>query len=93
MEPITVEMTEDGTMSEVIKYKTIEKKTKEMYRGDREVTQKGVNGRQIITGTVVYQNGKEVKREVLKERLLRNLLQRWCLWVPKNGRRQWEQAI
>ena len=88
VEPITVEMTEDGTMSEVIEYKTIEKKTKEMYRGDREVTQKGVNGRQIITGTVVYQNGKEVKRDIREKEVLKKSVDKIVL-VGTNDKPKW----
>lgn len=86
--PITVTMTESGTMSEVIQYKTIEKKTKSMYRGDREVTQKGVNGRQTITGTLVFENGKEVKRNIKSQEVLKKSVDKIVL-VGTNDKPKW----
>lgn len=86
--PITVTMKESGTMSEVIKFKTIEKKTKSMYRGDREVTQKGVNGRQTITGTLVFENGKEVKRDIKSKEVLKKSVDKIVL-VGTNDKPKW----
>lgn len=86
--PITVTMKESGTMSEVIHYKTIEKKTKSMYRGDREVTQKGVNGRQTITGTLVFENGKEVKRDITSKEVLMKSVDKIVL-VGTNDKPKW----
>lgn len=86
--PITVTMKESGTMSEVIQFKTIEKKTKSMYRGDREVTQKGVNGRQTITGTLVFENGKEVKRDIKSKEVLKKSVDKIVL-VGTNDKPKW----
>lgn len=86
--PIVVTMKESGTMSEVIKYKTIKRKTKKMYRGDTEVIQKGVNGRQIITGTLVYENGKEVSRDISKKEVLKKSVDKIML-VGTNDKPKW----
>lgn len=86
--PIVVTMKESGTMSEVIEYKTIKRKTKKMYRGDTEVIQKGVNGRQIITGTLVYENGKEVSRDISKKEVLKKSVDKIVL-VGTNDKPKW----
>ena len=88
VEPIVVSMTESGTMSEVIKYKTVKKKTKTMYKGDTEVIQKGVNGRQTITGTLVYENGKEVSRDIESKEVLKESVDKIML-VGTNDRPKW----
>ena len=86
--PIVVQMKEHGTMSEVIKYKTVKKKTKKMYRGDSEVIQKGVNGRQTITGTLVYENGKEVSRDISSKEVLKKSVDKIML-VGTNDKPKW----
>ncbi len=88
VDPIVVTMTESGTMSEVIKYKTVKKKTKSMYKGDTEVIQKGVNGRQTITGTLVYENGKEVSRDIESKEVLKKSVDKIML-VGTNDRPKW----
>lgn len=87
-DPIVVTMKESGTMSEVIEYKTIKRKTKKMYKGDTEVIQKGVNGRQIITGTLVYENGKEVSRDISKKEVLKKSVDKIVL-VGTNNKPKW----
>ena len=87
-DPIVVTMKESGTMSEVIEYKTIKRKTKKMYKGDTEVIQKGVNGRQIITGTLVYENGKEVSRDISKKEVLKESVDKIVL-VGTNNKPKW----
>lgn len=67
-----VKLVEEGTMSEVVPYKVIKKKTDKMYKGDTVVKQEGVNGKQVITGKLTKVNGEIVKRdltntEVIKE--------------------------
>ena len=46
-------------------------KTKELYRGDTKVQTKGKHGKKQITAAVTEENGKEVKREVLKEKVVK----------------------
>lgn len=87
-DPIVVTMKESGTMSEVIEYRTIKRKTKKMYKGDTEVIQKGVNGRQIITGTLVYENGKEVSRDISKKEVLKKSVDKIVL-VGTNNKPKW----
>lgn len=62
--PIQVELVEKGTMSEIIKFKTIEKESKDYYKGDKYVEQEGVDGKQVITGTVTKVNGKIVHQKI-----------------------------
>lgn len=62
--PVKVELVEKGTMSEVIKFKTIEKESKDYYKGDKYVQQEGADGKQIITGTVTKVNGNIVHQKI-----------------------------
>lgn len=61
--PVSVEMVEKGKMKEIVPYETIEKKTKELYIGDKEVKVKGVDGVQIFDGKLTKIGGKVVKRD------------------------------
>ena len=72
-EPIQVEMVEEGTMSEVVKYKTIKKKTDKMYKGDKVIRQKGINGKQIITGKITKINGEVVNRDLTDQKVLKEV--------------------
>lgn len=69
--PLGVELLENGTMIEELPYKTIEKKTKDLYKGDTEIKQKGSNGRQKITGDITKINGKIVKRDLTKKEVIK----------------------
>lgn len=71
--PIEVKVVEDGTMSEVVKYKTIKKKTDKMYKGDTVVKQDGINGKQIITGTITKINGSIVDRDIENTEVLKKV--------------------
>lgn len=88
VDPIKVRMTESGTMSEVIEYKTVKKKTDTMYRGDTEVTQEGKNGRQTITGTLVYENGNEISRDIESSEVLEEAVDEIIL-VGTNDKPKW----
>ncbi|MBQ6582945.1 MAG: peptidoglycan DD-metalloendopeptidase family protein [Mogibacterium sp.] len=69
--PVQVQMTETGTMSEVVPYKTERKHTADLYIGDEEIDQEGKNGRQLITGQLTFVNGKEVDRDIESSEVLR----------------------
>ena len=71
VDPITVKMVEDGTMVEVIEYNTVEKETDELYKGDKEVKQKGEDGRQSLTGKVTKENGEIVKRDLKNKEIIK----------------------
>ena len=64
--PICVKTEMKGTMAEAIPYKVEEEKTKDLYKGDSYVKQKGADGKRIVNGTIYYENGKEVKRNIKK---------------------------
>ncbi|MCQ2548376.1 MAG: peptidoglycan DD-metalloendopeptidase family protein [Clostridia bacterium] len=53
-----------------IKYKTVYKKTKNLYRGDSSVSRQGVRGVERVKAKITYINGKEVKRKILKKKVL-----------------------
>lgn len=62
---VTVRITEDVTYDEIIKYETKKTKSKDMYKGDEEVTVEGKNGNREVTAEVVSVNGREINREEL----------------------------
>lgn len=68
---ITVITEKTLTYDEKTGYKTKRVKTKELYRGDTKVQTKGKHGKKQITAAVTEENGKEVKREVLKEKVVK----------------------
>lgn len=68
--PIQVELVEKGTMAEIIEYKSIKEETKDLYKGDTQLKQKGVNGKQKISGTVTKINGKIVKRDLKSKEVI-----------------------
>ena len=62
--PLEVRTVESGKMSEPIPYETEKQETKDLYKGESLVAQEGVEGRQIVSGTITKVNGKEVKRNI-----------------------------
>ena len=62
--PLEVRTVETGKMSEAIPYETEKQETKDLYKGESLVAQEGVDGRQIVSGTITKVNGKEVKRNI-----------------------------
>lgn len=68
---ITVITEKTVTYDKKIKYKTRKVKTKELYKGDTKVRTKGKYGKKEITATVTEENGKEIKRNVLKEKTVK----------------------
>ncbi len=73
IDPVQVEMVEEGTMSEVVKYKTIKKETNKMYKGDTIVRQEGVNGKQVITGKITKINGEVVDRNLTEQKVIKEV--------------------
>jgi murein DD-endopeptidase MepM/ murein hydrolase activator NlpD len=71
VDPLEVKTVESGSMSEVVKYKTIKKKSNKIYKGEKQVKQKGHNGRQIVTGTITKVNGRETKRDISKTEVVK----------------------
>lgn len=51
--------------TEVLKYKTVIKNDKSVYKGNSKVTQNGKNGKQVVTYKDKYVNGKIVKSTVI----------------------------
>ncbi|MBQ0005414.1 MAG: peptidoglycan DD-metalloendopeptidase family protein [Clostridiales bacterium] len=69
-EPVQIKMIEDGTMSEIIPFKKIRQETNKMYKGDTTISQKGVDGKQIITGKVTKVNGVITKRNLKSKEVI-----------------------
>lgn len=62
--PLEVRTVEKGKISEAIPYETEKQETTDLYKGESLVAQEGVDGRQIVSGTITKVNGKEVKRNI-----------------------------
>lgn len=70
VEAVKVEILEEGTMSEVIPFKEIRTNTSDLYKGDTSMKQKGVDGKQVITGKVTKVNGEITKRDLKKKEIV-----------------------
>lgn len=62
-QPVSVKMVESGTLKEIIEYKTVKKETDELYKGDTQVIQEGIDGVRIFKGTITKIGGEITKRE------------------------------
>lgn len=62
--PLEVKIVETGKMSETIPFETENQETTDLYKGESLVAQEGVDGRQIISGTITKINDKTVKRSI-----------------------------
>ncbi|MBQ9014848.1 MAG: peptidoglycan DD-metalloendopeptidase family protein [Firmicutes bacterium] len=63
---LTVRMTERRSYTQKIKFKTVTKKTDEMYEDEQIIEQEGKNGSEDITERTVSINGEQESLEVLK---------------------------
>ena len=68
---ITVITEKTLTYDEKTGYKTKRVKTKELYRGETKVQTKGKYGKKEITAVVTEENGKEIERDILKEKTVK----------------------
>ena len=57
---------------ETIDYATEFKNTSELDSGVKKVVQKGEAGKKVITSSVVYENGKEISRKLVSEKIEAN---------------------
>ena len=64
--PVTVLIKEKISYTEAIDYEVEETKDKNMYEGDKEVTQKGEKGSRNIVAEIVTVNGNEIERDTLE---------------------------
>lgn len=62
--PVNVELVEQGKLKETVPFETVEEKSNKYYIGDRIVKREGVNGVQIIDGTITKVSGKETNRDI-----------------------------
>ena len=53
------------------RFKTVIKKDKDTLKSKSEVLQKGIKGEKNITLAVIYENGKEVTRKIIKEMIVK----------------------
>lgn len=67
---LTVETVEVSTYAEKIKYETEYKESSSYYEGEEYVTRAGKNGKARITARITRHNGKIVEKEVLKEKVI-----------------------
>lgn len=73
---LTVVTVEKSTYAEKVKYKTVYKKSSSMYKGDSRVTQKGVNGKRVVTARITKVNGEVVKTDVLKSKTIKEAVKK-----------------
>lgn len=68
--------TEKITVSEKIKFKTVQKEDSSMNRGEKAVETEGANGQRTVTYKVTYVNGKESKKEELSSTVITDAVNR-----------------
>ena len=66
-----VKSVQNVTREESIPYETIEKDSADIYQGITRIETPGEDGVKSVSETVIYINGTETKREVLKEKVLK----------------------
>jgi len=71
---VTITRVETETVQErkPIDFKTVIKKDKDTLKSKSEVLQKGIKGEKNITLAVIYENGKEVTRKIIKEIIIKH---------------------
>jgi murein DD-endopeptidase MepM/ murein hydrolase activator NlpD len=71
LEPfITVETVEKLKQEEEIDYQVEKKTDANMYRGDRRIERKGQEGKKLVTYSIIKENGKEKRREIVSEEII-----------------------
>lgn len=68
--------TEEKTETETIKYETVYKMSSSMNEGTSKVTQQGENGEKKVTYKLTYIDGKLTEKEVLKEAIIKEPVDR-----------------
>ena len=71
IDPLKVITIEKGTTTETIPFETEEKQSADLYKDETYVQQEGADGRQAITGTITKKNGKEIKRDIYKKKVIK----------------------
>jgi murein DD-endopeptidase MepM/ murein hydrolase activator NlpD len=73
---VTVKTVEKSTFAEIVKYKTVIRKSSSMYRGNSKVTQKGVNGKRVVTARITKVNGTQTDRVDLNVKTLKPMVKK-----------------
>jgi len=100
---VSVVVTQEEVVKQSIPYQTKYKDDSSLYKGTSKVLQQGKNGVKEIKYRVTEKNGKEIKREVLEEKVLQEptekIVARGTKKVPVpagvsgNGRFRWPLAV
>ena len=76
---LTVRLTEKRSYTQVIKYKTVRKKTDEMYEDEQIIEQEGEDGSEDIVERTVSINGEQEELRVLKDEVTKEPVQKVIL--------------
>lgn len=86
---LTVTTVEQATFAEKVKYKTEYRDDDSMYKGDKKVIQKGVNGKRVVTARITRENGEVIEKEILKTETIKKTVKKIVLRgtkpVPKTA--------
>ncbi|MFT3969481.1 MAG: transglycosylase family protein [Micropruina sp.] len=77
--------TKTSTKKVTLKYKTVKKKTKSMYKGDKKVVKKGRNGKATRTYITTTVNGKATT-EMVKQKVTKKVINK-VVKIGANGKR------
>ncbi|MFB6466480.1 peptidoglycan DD-metalloendopeptidase family protein [Cytobacillus sp. Hz8] len=67
---VTVVVDKEMNTNEKMKYKTAIVENSSMYKGDKTIKQAGKNGKRSVTYIISEENGKNVKKEVIQEKVI-----------------------
>lgn len=81
---ITTVTREKKVYTETVPYETVTEESKDMYKGEKKIKQKGQNGEKEIQVFVVRENGTEVSREKVDEKILKEPVKQIELVGTKN---------
>ncbi|WP_051569174.1 peptidoglycan DD-metalloendopeptidase family protein [Alkaliphilus transvaalensis] len=67
---ITVRTKEYAELIETIPYETTYEETTTLYKGDQKIVKQGIEGERELKAYIIKENGVEIKREVLEEKVI-----------------------
>lgn len=83
---------EEVSVKEEIPYESVEKINKSMAKGTKKVTQAGAPGEKQVVYKISYEDGVEVGREVLSEKIIKEPVKRITEVAPRNNMENYQIA-
>ncbi|MFM1653517.1 LysM peptidoglycan-binding domain-containing M23 family metallopeptidase [Brevibacillus sp. B_LB10_24] len=86
---VTVQVTEEKEQTETIDYSTETKNNDQLPKGETKIIQQGKEGKKLVRYQIVMENGQEVSKEVIDEKVLEKpvtkIVERGTKVIPSRG--------